>query len=581
MNPAETSEQPVAVSVSKQSLIQRVLRYLYAGNPFYLLSVCFVFHGTAAWFQSDAAIHNPWPLMGLISTYVVALAVTAFVIVRFGNVWDDARSIFVIVLILFVEMSLCFDDVLSIFPAIGKPLLLLGLLLAISVTECLLLGLRMRMPMFFRLPLHGMLALLFLYPLCLVPDYFPLSLKIVPITWRLFLFAPLAAVLILTLLSAVRRGPGYVNKNGTPWSWPLYPWTAFGTLIAGLGVRTYTLTLSFDPVLSIGFDEAMKMPSIFGKYFLVPIVLAVGLLLLETAIVTRRRPLAWLALTLPFACLWLAIPSESPSIPYLEFLSQFSQQVGSPLWLTLVLGASYLTYALMRRVQGAEQALVACLLLLSFVGRQAGNFGNLYDPHAVPFAMIALLELLWGIISRDSRRAMLGVVCGIVAAHLLTTGIWPAETRHVVAMHSLAGATIFIGLTYRDPFALLLRRAGACLVLAAGVYTLSLTSWGWRLPAYTATLVVLSLLYAWWYSNYLYLASGLGILLAAFGSVGWQVYHYLKRLPEWRGLDSFLIAAVTLLIAVVISACKAGWASRLIAHLRSSSRIVTAHERDG
>jgi len=134
MNPAETSEQPVAVSVLKQSMFQRLLRYLYAGNPFYLLSVCFVFHGTAAWFQSDAAIHNPWPLMGLISTYVVALAVTAFVIVRFGNVWDDARSIFVIVLILFVEMSLCFDDVLSIFPAVGKPLLLLGLLLAMCVT---------------------------------------------------------------------------------------------------------------------------------------------------------------------------------------------------------------------------------------------------------------------------------------------------------------------------------------------------------------------------------------------------------------------------------------------------------------
>ena len=62
MNTAETPELFGPIVPPKPSMIQRFLRYVYAGNPFYLLSVCFVFHGTAAWFQSDAAIHNPWPL---------------------------------------------------------------------------------------------------------------------------------------------------------------------------------------------------------------------------------------------------------------------------------------------------------------------------------------------------------------------------------------------------------------------------------------------------------------------------------------------------------------------------------------
>ena len=112
-----------------------------------------------------------------------------------------------------------------------------------------MLGLRIRLPALFRLPFHLMLALLFLYPLCLVPGFFFSSHDTILKSWRVFLFSPAVALVLISLLPAVRRGPSYVGNNGTPWNWPWFPWTALGTVIVGLCIRSYAITLSFDPVL--------------------------------------------------------------------------------------------------------------------------------------------------------------------------------------------------------------------------------------------------------------------------------------------------------------------------------------------
>jgi hypothetical protein len=64
------------------------------------LSACFVLHGASLLLprtlHQDVA-YNSWPLLGLSSGYILALAVTAVAIVRYGKVWDDARSILLII----------------------------------------------------------------------------------------------------------------------------------------------------------------------------------------------------------------------------------------------------------------------------------------------------------------------------------------------------------------------------------------------------------------------------------------------------------------------------------------------------
>ncbi len=569
MTPSDRNETNTLTTELSHRLHHRFLRYLYARNPFYLLSVCFVFHGTAAWFQNEAALHNPWPLVLLTSAYVLALAVTAFVIVRFGNVWDDARSIFLIVLILFVEMSVCFDDVLAVYPEIGKPLLIVAWLLALCVSEGLLLSLRIRLPVLFRVPFHLMLALLFLYPLVLVPGFFFSSHDAIVKSWRVFLFSPAVALVLISLLPAVRRGPSYVGSNGTPWNWPWYPWTALGTIIAGLCVRSYVMTLSFDPASSVGYEEALTLPSAFGGYFLVPILLAAALLLLETGIVTGNRKIERLALIVPFACIVLAIPAGSPNATYAQFLDLFTQRLASPVWLTAIASVGYLAYALFRRVRGAEQALVTALLLLSVTGPKTLDLETLVPPQAIPLLLIAGLQLGWGLLKADSRRTLLGTLCSIAALHAATSADWPSAMGDVVAFHLAIAATIVIGTVFRDPFSRLLQQAGGVLLFAAGVGALILpfSAPAWTAPAYMVTLIAVSFLYAWSFSNLVYFLSGLALTMASLCTLGWQAYLNVRRLPEWKGVDSFLLAAACLAVATIISLIKGGIARKFIAHI--------------
>src|SRR5579872_5720503 len=279
-------ESPRPTPPSATDLFRQVARFVYTQNPFYLLSVAFVLHSTRLWYRQGAGPFDPWPLMEIICGYILLVAVVGFVLVRFGKVWDDARSIFLILLLLFVELSLTFDGVLVSQPATGRALLATGLTLAVVVSEGLLIGLRIRLPWLYRIPYHLFLALLFLYPLAIVTG---LGGDTRAALWRVYLFSPATAVVLLTLLPAIRRGPQYVAQTGTPWHWPWFPWGLFGFLTICAGLRAYALSLSFDAVLMQTLDEAMRLESAFGLYFLVPILLAVAVLLIEAGIVTQNR----------------------------------------------------------------------------------------------------------------------------------------------------------------------------------------------------------------------------------------------------------------------------------------------------
>ena len=62
--------------------------------------------------------------------------------------------------------------------------------------------------------------------------------------WGLFGFSAGAGLVFLTLLPAVRRGSDYVRANGSPWSWPLYPWALFSILAFAVPGRAFLLCWS-------------------------------------------------------------------------------------------------------------------------------------------------------------------------------------------------------------------------------------------------------------------------------------------------------------------------------------------------
>src|SRR5207253_4692621 len=102
-----------------------------------------------------------------------------------------------------------------------------------------------------------------------------------------FGFSSVAGLVFLSLLPAIRRRAGYVDNNGSPWRWPLYPWVLFGVLAAAVPAGGWLLCWSMH-LLSGGDSQRL----IFGPYFAVPFGFAVAVLLLEIGIAPHPRPLS-------------------------------------------------------------------------------------------------------------------------------------------------------------------------------------------------------------------------------------------------------------------------------------------------
>lgn len=542
--------------VSDSGKRKSILRFLYTQNPFYLISVAFVLNGTGYWFRQGEGLHNPWPLMALICGYIAMMALTAFVIVRFGNVWDDARSIFLVLPILFVELSLTFDDVLISDRVLGASLLLIGLLMSVLTTEGLLLGLRIRLPALFRLPMHAMLSLLFLYPLVVVAGDYPNNHEAV--AWKVFAFSPLAAAALLTLIPAIRRGRDYVRGNGTVWMWPLFPWILFAILGCALGVRTYALGLSFDP-MSL---DPMQLQGIFGSYFLVPILLAAAVLLMEMSIVEDLVVLRRMALAIPFACVLLAIPTGD-GMAHQEFLTLFSQQFGSPVFATLIVAGAIFSYAAMRRIPHAADCMVATLLMLAVVSPQTTSFATIVHPQQFPLWLITASAVGYGIWQRNSRQTLIGLTCGLAAVRFGFCDGWTDFELLYSAAYLFTGFVIVVSIAFRDEFAEFLKQVGGLLLVLLCVVETALPHafpnefLTWSTITNQAVVIVISFICAYGLGSMRYFCGGLacGVVLMTHSS--WQFFLHLRDIPDGRAIGSVAIGIAWFVLAATISAYKA------------------------
>ena len=140
-------------------------RYLVTQNPFYLISVCLVLYGLQMSFASGQTLKAGLMLFGILSGYTALLALTGYVIIRFGQVWDDARMLLLLIVLLLVALSLSFDELVLTNQIHGAALLAVGFCFAIGVSEGVLRSLGMRLALWYRLPYYLLMALLFFYPL--------------------------------------------------------------------------------------------------------------------------------------------------------------------------------------------------------------------------------------------------------------------------------------------------------------------------------------------------------------------------------------------------------------------------------
>ena len=533
-----------------------LVRFLYTHNPFYLISAGLILYGIYVAFGSeDSEVNDPWLLIVSLCGYTALMAVTAFLVIKLGKVWEDARSIVLILLLQFAALSMSFDGICAVSSGMAFRLLLFGFGFSVEVSEALLSGLGIRFPTLFRTPYYLILGLLFFYPLCLSPKLTEAS--VAAITWRIYLFPVFAGLAFLTLIPAVRRGAAYVAKNGTLWPWPWFPWTAFGFLAFAVGVRSYVLSQSFN---------VMGLENGFGAYYLVPLLFALLLLLLEFSIIQQRKGFQVVLLGLAPVLLLLSIPMGDNYV-YRRFLVMLQQTAGSPVWLSLLGLAAFYGYCWFRRLMGAELGLVAMLALMTFVDRQAVGLETLNTLEWWPLATIGGLQLVLANDRCSSLRCAAASFCLVGAAAIALRGTQFMVLGGVLPFHLLMASVLLIGWMFRDRFAAFLRKAGIALVaLAVTAAVASIWLVDIVQPArlgYLLTMTNVAAIYWWLVTDRWWLYTALSNATATTFVGLWASYEALDTqlgpdasVPLALGAGSFMVAAA-------ISAMKSGLVKRL------------------
>lgn len=437
------------------SPLAAVLRSLYTNNPFYLVSAVLILYGLHVSFRPEAGqLINPWALMAIFCGYAVVLAATAYLIIRVGKVWEDARSIVLVLLLLIVAISVSFDEMINTSPAQGYGLLLFGLGFATAISEALFRGLSLRLPWLFRYPYYAILALFFVYPLFVSQEVTELPRATVDL--RIYLFSTVAGCVFLTLIPAIRRGARLVGDNGTPWQWPWFPWAAFAFLAVGVVLRSYGLSLAFSP--------AKGMESTFGVYYLVPFFLALLVLALEIGIVEKRDSLTAVVTWVAPALFVLSIPMDGGSAPYREFLALLTDSASSPIYQSVIGLLIFYAYAWIRGARQGEWGLALALLLTCVIGRRTVSPATLETVHWWPLAVLGGVETWQAIDRRSSARSFIAATCVLASLSIGFKDTAFTAYDGAVPLHLTVAAALVIGVVFHDEFALVLRRICAVLL---------------------------------------------------------------------------------------------------------------------
>jgi hypothetical protein len=544
------------------------LRRLYTSNPFYVISADLVFIGLRMSFDTSGQAFETGALMLALAGYTLLLATTAVLLIRHGNVWDDVRTILLLVVAMFLAISVTFDETLARSPRLGAACFGGGLAFAVLVSEGVLRGIRLRLPLLYRVPYYLILALFFLYPLALSPFLNEPDGR--ALQWLLFGFSTLAGLAFLTLIPAIRRGAGYVSKNGSPWPYPLYPWSLFGLLAAAVCGRASYLCTSLH---FVGMSHQVgRAATIFGPYFLIPFLLALAVLLIEAASVSRNRVMQGVALALLPGIVILSTIGHRTDPVYRGFLRLFEEGLGgTPLYLSVIAVAALYGHAALRRLPGSVGGLTASLLVLAFVGPTSLDPGSkgpdgLVAARAFPLLAASALQLGLAIRHRSSWRSLSGACCliGAITAGLPEYGL--ADRQGLVAFHLVLLAASTIGAIFNDELAGFLRRLAAFLLVLA----CQAVVWEWRglgsgfSPALVQSYPLLAIAFAGVYyfltTEEVFLTAALVCLAGWVTASGWRSYRDLRRLIV--GLDWIVSGLAFFVVAALISLTKTGLPAR-------------------
>ncbi|QDU56771.1 hypothetical protein [Aeoliella mucimassa] len=534
---------------------------VYPHNPLYLVSAALVLYGIHH-ASSDGGLQVSSLKTSLLFAYVLMLAASGWLVVRFGRMWEDARTILLVVLLMFMAISTSYDLLCLNNPTSGGQWLLVAFVFCAVVVEGVLAGLRIRLPLIYRGPFYVQLALLFAFPAVL--GRLSIDGHEDQMCVGVLAFSGASAVSLLLLLPAIRCKTLADNRHGTPWLWPYYPWSIFVMMGLALAVRLW--------MLSVSFTDARGLSPAFHPYFLVPVLLAIAVLLLEFGLVHRRIGLQRAALLMLPCIALLSFPTQVSPAQALS-LRHLQHALAAPPLLTAICIAAIALVAMLRRASGARILAMASLLFLACLDAETLTFHQLHVPQWWFLMLVFVALIAFGLWKANS---LLLSAAGALALVLLATSFeqrWVSEQQGWRGVVLWSAWSLMLPLVCRDLFAKLLRLIGPILLALAGsvvvldppppwVASLSHTV-EWLL----AGMLVLGIAYLMvtrirWQ---LLPIGWLALLLLACASRGMLLEIENEKLRQ--GLVWYAGGCAVLLAAVMLSFWKAGLGSKIVAWL--------------
>ena len=449
--------------------VQSIVRFLYTQNPFYLIGTMLILFGLQQALGKQPGLATSGLIAACLAGYTLLLAAIATIIIRYGKVWDDARTILLVIVLMFFMLSTSLDAVSLTLPLAGSLILAAGLAFSIAVSEGLLRGLRIQLVPQYRVPYYLMLSLLFVWPIAMVWINF-FSLK-TALPWALLAFPALAALALLTLLPAARTRQRREPATGTPWPWPYFPWSLFVYLTIGVAIRSWWLTISFEP--SHGQD------AYFRPYFLFPLCLAWAALMVEMGKARHSPRTIAAGLALPLAGLLFVFPGPGQGLVETTFLNRLTATLGSPAQLAVWGLIAYYLWAWRRNIRAAEGFAALAGLAAAFLGRQTLDLGSFTRPQPIVLGIVALALLILAIQRRSTWRALAVGAMAATAFAYIGRDFGPAAWFW--QWHAPVIALVAISAIFDDALARFLRELAwrAAPVLAA----IAAVTYSWLLPA--------------------------------------------------------------------------------------------------
>jgi hypothetical protein len=192
------------------------------------------------------------------------------------------------------------------------------------------------------------------------------------------------------------------------------------------------------------------------------------------------------------------------------------------------------------------------------------------EPRPLGLSVAGGVLLIAGLWKRDSRRTLLAAVLGIAAVTLGPLAAGPGWVQAFVPFQLLVLSIFIAGRVFTDPFAGRLRPFGA-ISLLLGVLTSLFTLLDpqplvprWAVPTYLVLLIALAFAAAYPLKSPLYFWTGVAGLALSLAELFRRAFLGWRDTLREEGLGSFLIAFALFLIAVGISAIKAGLGRRLV-----------------